>query len=56
LQWFDEHPEFLSNPFYVAGDSYSGMIVPAITLEIAKWKEDGNGPALNLKVENSTVR
>ncbi|XP_047064147.1 serine carboxypeptidase-like 15 isoform X1 [Lolium rigidum] len=48
-KWFDEHPEFLSNPFYVAGDSYSGMIVPAITLEIAKWKEDGNGPALNLK-------
>uniref|UniRef100_A0ACD5UZH5 Uncharacterized protein n=3 Tax=Avena sativa TaxID=4498 RepID=A0ACD5UZH5_AVESA len=48
-KWFDEHPEFLSNPFYVAGDSYSGLIVPAITLEIAKRIEDGNESALNLK-------
>lgn len=48
-KWFDEHPEFLSNPLYIAGDSYCGMIVPAITLELAKGKEDGNISALNLK-------
>jgi serine carboxypeptidase-like clade I len=35
LQWFDEHPEFLSNPLNIAGDSYSGKIVPPVTSQIA---------------------
>lgn len=48
-KWFTEHPEFLSNPLYVGGDSYSGMIMPALALEIAKVKEDGAASALNLK-------
>ncbi|XP_037438198.1 serine carboxypeptidase-like 15 [Triticum dicoccoides] len=48
-KWFDEHPEFMSNPFYVAGDSYCGITVPGITLGIAKGIEDGSGSALNLK-------
>ena len=34
MQWLVEHPEFISNPFYVSGDSYSGITVPAITYEI----------------------
>ncbi|KAI7741227.1 hypothetical protein M8C21_023837 [Ambrosia artemisiifolia] len=25
-KWFESHPEFVSNPFYVAGDSYSGNL------------------------------
>ncbi|KAG8095555.1 hypothetical protein GUJ93_ZPchr0012g21131 [Zizania palustris] len=33
--WFHGHPEFLSNPLYIAGDSYSGMIVPAVASGIA---------------------
>jgi hypothetical protein len=36
LQWFEEHPEFLSNPLYIGGDSYAGMIVPTVTSEIGK--------------------
>ncbi|KAL6883575.1 hypothetical protein ACP4OV_010989 [Aristida adscensionis] len=48
-KWFDEHPEFLSNPLYIAGDSYSGMIVPTVTYEIARAKEVGADPDINLK-------
>ncbi|CAN6288627.1 unnamed protein product [Urochloa humidicola] len=48
-KWFDEHPEFLSNPLYIAGDSYSGKIVPPVTTEIARGNEDGSEPNFNLK-------
>ncbi|KAL9809835.1 Serine carboxypeptidase-like 19 [Arabidopsis thaliana] len=32
--WFVKHPEFISNPFYVGGDSYSGKIVPGAVQQI----------------------
>ncbi|KAF8649202.1 hypothetical protein HU200_064397 [Digitaria exilis] len=48
-KWFEVHPEFLSNPLYIGGDSYSGMIVPAVTSEIAKSINVVSEPALNLK-------
>jgi len=35
LQWFVKHPEFISNPFYVGGDSYSGKIVPGAVQQIS---------------------
>ncbi|KAL2320066.1 hypothetical protein Fmac_029035 [Flemingia macrophylla] len=34
-KWLIHHPEFLSNEFYVGGDSYSGIPVPAIVQEIS---------------------
>ncbi|KAL6906295.1 hypothetical protein ACP4OV_003896 [Aristida adscensionis] len=48
-KWLHEHPEFLSNPLYIAGDSYSGMIVPTVTAQIVRGKEDGTEQSLNLK-------
>nr|BAB09519.1 serine carboxypeptidase [Arabidopsis thaliana] len=33
--WFVKHPEFISNPFYVGGDSYSGKIVPGAVQQIS---------------------
>jgi len=36
MQWLGKHQEFSSNPFYVAGDSYSGLVVPATVQEISK--------------------
>ena len=25
MQWFTDHPEFASNPFYIGGGSYSAL-------------------------------
>uniref|UniRef100_A0ACD5WW19 Uncharacterized protein n=1 Tax=Avena sativa TaxID=4498 RepID=A0ACD5WW19_AVESA len=47
--WFDEHPQFLPNPFYVAGDSYSGIIIPPLAMKIAKGIENGDEQLINLK-------
>ncbi|XP_038899455.1 serine carboxypeptidase-like 13 isoform X2 [Benincasa hispida] len=33
-KWLVDHPEFITNPFYVGGDSYSGMIVPVVAQKI----------------------
>ncbi|ESQ44733.1 hypothetical protein EUTSA_v10003211mg [Eutrema salsugineum] len=48
-KWLAKHPEFFSNPFYVAGNSYSGIVIPAIVQEIS----NGNGlcckPQINLQ-------
>ncbi|KAM3323727.1 hypothetical protein P3S67_004878 [Capsicum chacoense] len=34
-----EHPEYLNNPFYVGGDSYSGIAVPIVTQVISDGKK-----------------
>ena len=36
VQWLGKHEEFISNPLYVGGDSYSGKVVPALVQEISK--------------------
>ncbi|KAM3237498.1 serine carboxypeptidase-like 17 isoform X1 [Capsicum annuum] len=48
-KWFIHHPEFLRNPLYVAGDSYSGMFVPIITQIIAIKNDMEIKPFINLK-------
>uniref|UniRef100_A0A0E0J1D3 Uncharacterized protein n=1 Tax=Oryza nivara TaxID=4536 RepID=A0A0E0J1D3_ORYNI len=47
--WFGGHPEYLTNPFYVGGDSYAGKIVPFIAQKISEDIEAGVRPTLNLK-------
>ncbi|KAM0039495.1 putative peptidase S10, serine carboxypeptidase, alpha/Beta hydrolase [Helianthus debilis subsp. tardiflorus] len=54
-KWFESHPEFVSNPFYVAGDSYSGNPVPIITQLISDGNEAGKVPYINLKVVLSII-
>jgi len=49
IKWFEAFPEFLSNPVYVGGDSYSGLIVPLVVHGIANGNEAGIKPTLNLK-------
>ncbi|CAH8300492.1 unnamed protein product [Eruca vesicaria subsp. sativa] len=48
-KWLSKHPQFSSNPFYVAGDSYSGMIVPAVAQEISKGNYICCRPLINLQ-------
>uniref|UniRef100_A0A453AD59 Serine carboxypeptidase-like 19 n=1 Tax=Aegilops tauschii subsp. strangulata TaxID=200361 RepID=A0A453AD59_AEGTS len=48
-KWFTEHPDFLSNHFYVGGDSYAGKIVPNVAQKISEDIEAGLKPTINLK-------
>ncbi|KAH7689758.1 Peptidase S10 serine carboxypeptidase protein [Dioscorea alata] len=41
--------KFLSNPLYIAGDSYAGKVAPFITHLISQGIESGTQPPLNLK-------
>ncbi|XP_019092943.1 PREDICTED: serine carboxypeptidase-like 7 isoform X1 [Camelina sativa] len=48
-KWLGKHQEFLSNPFYVTGDSYSGKVIPALVQEISKGKYLCCKPPINLQ-------
>ncbi|KAJ0967696.1 hypothetical protein J5N97_024613 [Dioscorea zingiberensis] len=48
-KWLADHPEFLLNPLYIAGDSYSGMIVPVVAHKIANGNIGGAEHPLNLQ-------
>ncbi|XP_060170809.1 serine carboxypeptidase-like 19 [Lycium barbarum] len=44
-----EHPEYLNYPFYVGGDSYSGVTVPIVTQVISDGIDAGIKPYIDLK-------
>ncbi|RVW82494.1 Serine carboxypeptidase-like 18 [Vitis vinifera] len=47
-KWLIDHPEFLRNRLYIAGDSYSGLFVPIIAQKISDGNEAGQEPHMNL--------
>jgi carboxypeptidase C (cathepsin A) len=36
VKWFNEHPEYLANPFYIGGESYAGKTVPFLAQMISE--------------------
>ncbi|XP_062006124.1 serine carboxypeptidase-like 20 [Rosa rugosa] len=49
LSWFKQYPEFLSNPFYISGESYAGVYVPTLAFQVATGIQNGTKPVVNLK-------
>ncbi|KAI3829879.1 hypothetical protein L1987_04010 [Smallanthus sonchifolius] len=49
LEWFKLYPEYLSNPFFIAGESYAGVYVPTLSYEVVKGLDAGDQPTLNFK-------
>ncbi|KAF6145834.1 hypothetical protein GIB67_028829 [Kingdonia uniflora] len=49
LKWFQQYPEFLSNPFYISGESFAGVYVPTLSFEVARGIDAGLKPVLNFK-------
>lgn len=49
LKWFQLYPEFLANPFYIAGESYAGVYVPTLSSEVVKGIHKGVKPVINFK-------
>ncbi|KAK7846275.1 serine carboxypeptidase-like 1 [Quercus suber] len=47
-KWLLDHPRYIKNPLYIAGDSYSGVIVPQVTLLISNGNRDGSVPPMSL--------
>ncbi|CAN7067955.1 unnamed protein product [Brassica rapa subsp. trilocularis] len=49
LKWLAKHEKFISNPFYVTGNSYAGKVIPATVQEISKGNGIGFKPQINLQ-------
>ncbi|KAL4587898.1 hypothetical protein LXL04_000774 [Taraxacum kok-saghyz] len=49
LEWFKLYPEYLSNPFYIAGESFAGIYIPTLSYQVVKGLEAGEKPTLNFK-------
>ncbi|KAK6289491.1 hypothetical protein POUND7_001032 [Theobroma cacao] len=49
LKWFALYPEFVSNPFYISGESYAGIYVPTLASEVVKGIKAGAKPRINFE-------
>ncbi|XP_021839164.2 serine carboxypeptidase-like 13 [Spinacia oleracea] len=48
-KWLINHPQFISNPLYLGGDSYTGFTLPLYFVNMLSDNERGLQPLLNLK-------
>lgn len=49
LKWLEQFPEFVKNPFYIAGESYAGVYVPTLAEEVVKGIKAKMNPVINFK-------
>jgi cathepsin A (carboxypeptidase C) len=47
--FFTQHPEYLTNPFFVFGESYGGHYVPAVSHRIYLGNQNNDGIKINLQ-------
>ncbi|KAK9740009.1 hypothetical protein RND81_03G004000 [Saponaria officinalis] len=48
-KWLIKHPKFIDNDLYIGGESYTGMVIPAVVQDILQGNEIELRPTLNLK-------
>ncbi|KAI3764276.1 hypothetical protein L2E82_14283 [Cichorium intybus] len=48
-KWLVVHPTFLSNPLYITGISYMGLVIPNVVSKIYNGNEQRVQPKLNIK-------
>jgi len=48
-KFFDAHPKYRKNGFYITGESYAGHYVPAISARIVRANLAKEGPIINLQ-------
>ncbi|KAL9246290.1 hypothetical protein vseg_019845 [Gypsophila vaccaria] len=47
--FFSEHPELVSNDFYITGESYAGHYIPAFAARVHRGNKANDGIQINLK-------
>lgn len=47
--WLIEHPQYLSVPLFIGGDSYAGLYVPLITKKVIEGNTEKLEPYMNIK-------
>ncbi|KAM7250822.1 hypothetical protein ACFE04_022705 [Oxalis oulophora] len=52
LKWFELYSEFLSNPFFISGESYAEIYVPTISYEVMTGLDAGTKPVINFKEDD----
>ncbi|XP_014522147.1 serine carboxypeptidase-like 18 isoform X1 [Vigna radiata var. radiata] len=48
-KWFIDHPKFNSNPFYIGGGSYSGLITGPLVQKVYEGYKARHKPLINIK-------
>ena len=47
--FFKKYPEYLTNPFWIAGESYAGKYIPDLAVRIDRFNIDAGAGTINFK-------